>query len=98
MKGGARQAYCSSGSWLTACDDIPSGWQEHNGAFDPSLSTAPPAATGSASDNYLTLGGSGVDGSVPSASTIEGWMSTYNSDNLDFDLEGTDLDNMIKIR
>ena len=82
------QAYCSSGTWLTACDTIPSGWQQHVGAFDTSIATTPPAATGSASDNYITLGGSGVEGDVPSASTIEGWFSSSNANNLDFDLEG----------
>ena len=82
------QAYCSSGDWLTACDDIPSGWQQHVGAFDKSISTTPPAATGSASDNYITLGGDGVEGDVPSASTIECWFSRSNAKNLDFDLEG----------
>ena len=82
------QAYCSSGTWLTACDDIPRGWKQHVGAFDKSISTTPPAATGSASDNYITLGGSGVEGDVPSASTIEGWFSSSNANNLDFDLQG----------
>ena len=39
--------------------------------------------------NYITLGGDGVDGDLPSASTVEGWISSLKSNNLDFDLEGS---------
>jgi len=52
------QAYCG-GSWLTLCENVPSGWQQHVGAFDPDIATTPYAATSdsSAADNYIALGG-----------------------------------------
>ena len=38
--------------------------------------------------NYITLGGADVEGDLPSASTVESWISSLKSHNLDFDLEG----------
>lgn len=83
------QAYCG-GSWLTLCENVPSGWQQHVGAFDPDIATTPYAATSdsSAADNYIALGGGKVEGTLPSASTIEGWFTDSNANNLDFDMEG----------
>eukprot|EP00438_Fugacium_kawagutii_P028754 Skav229654 [mRNA] locus=scaffold649:426723:428174:- [translate_table: standard] len=83
------QAYCGD-SWLTLCSDVPDGWQQHNGAFQPDIATTPPSATADSDpdNNYISLGGNKVEGTLPSASTIEGWFSTTNSNNLDFDMEG----------
>ena len=84
------QAYCGD-SWLTLCSDIPSGWEQHTGAFDADISTTPPAASSDsdASSNYLVFGGYLVDdGTLPSASTITGWFSTLNAQNVEFDMEG----------
>eukprot|EP00438_Fugacium_kawagutii_P018607 Skav234502 [mRNA] locus=scaffold1613:45731:47183:+ [translate_table: standard] len=83
------QAYCGD-SWLTLCSDVRDGWQQHNGAFQPDISTTPPSATADSDpdNNYIALGGHDVEGTIPSASTIEGWFSTTNSNNLDFDMEG----------
>lgn len=83
------QAYCG-GSWLTLCSDVPSGWQQHPGAFDTNIATTPYAATSdsNAADNYITLGGSKVEGTLPSSGTIEGWFADSNANNLDFDMEG----------
>ena len=39
--------------------------------------------------NYITLGGDGVTGDLPSADTIRTLMSSLKADNLDFDLEGS---------
>ena len=39
--------------------------------------------------NYITLGGGGVEGDLPSAKTVEGWLTSTLSYNLDFDLEGS---------
>lgn len=84
------QVYCGL-SWLTVCSDVPENWEQHTGAFDPSMSTAPQTATNRrrSSMNYITLGGDGVEGDLPSADTVTGWMSSYLADNLDFDLEGS---------
>ena len=84
------EVYCGL-SWLTVCSDVPENWEQHTGAFDPSMSTAPQTATNRrrSSMNYITLGGDGVEGDLPSADTVTGWMSSYLADNLDFDLEGS---------
>ena len=83
------QAYCG-GSWLTLCENVPSGWQQHPGAFDSNIATTPYSATSdsTAADNYIALGGSKVEGTLPSADTIETWFADSNANNLDFDMEG----------
>ncbi|CAL1156471.1 unnamed protein product [Cladocopium goreaui] len=63
--------YCGL-SWLTLCSDVPKNWEQHTGAFDPSMSTEPQTASNRRRSkmNYITLGGDGVTGDLPSADTI----------------------------
>jgi hypothetical protein len=80
-------AYCGP-SWLSDCSLVPSGWGQIVGAFQTDASATPPAAGGSAADNYIALGGDNVGGSLPDASTFEGWTGTSNAANIEFDMEG----------
>lgn len=84
------QVYCGL-SWLTLCSDVPKNWEQHTGAFDPSMSTEPQTASNRrrSTMNYITLGGDGVTGDLPTSKTITTWMSSLKADNLDFDLEGS---------
>lgn len=84
------QVYCGD-SWLTTCDQVPSGWQQHPGAFQPDIEYTPiqPATGDSDPDkNYLTFGGHGVEGTLTASFIIE-QMPSANCNNVDFDMEGS---------
>lgn len=84
------QVYCGD-SWLTTCDQVPSGWQQHPGAFQPDIEYTPilPATSDSDPDkNYLTFGGEDVEGTLTASFIIE-QMPLANCNNVDYDMEGS---------
>lgn len=84
------QVYCGD-SWLTTCDQVPSGWQQHPGAFQPDIEYTPilPATSDSDPDkNYLTFGGGDVEGTLTASFIIE-QMPLANCNNVDYDMEGS---------
>lgn len=84
------QVYCGD-SWLTTCDEVPSGWQQHPGAFQPDIEYTPiqPATSDSDPDkNYLTFGGGDVEGTLTASFIIE-QMPLANCNNVDYDMEGS---------
>ena len=84
------QVYCGD-SWLTTCDQVPSGWQQHPGAFQPDIEYTPVPSATSDSDpdkNYLSFGGGDVEGTLD-ASFITKYLASTNCNNVDFDMEGS---------
>jgi len=81
------QAYCGA-AWLTSCSLVPYGMEQLVGAYAPSVDIPPPRAGGMASDNSIVIGGEGVEGTLPTSTTLIGWMEDSNADNIVFDMEG----------
>ena len=70
---------------------MPSGWQQHPGAFQPDIEYTPVPSATSDSDpdkNYLSFGGGDVEGTLD-ATFITKYLASTNCNNVDFDMEGS---------